>query len=282
MTERAHYPSGEPGTTGREPFEEGRTSEPGLYDGLSGQEGAGGAGGLATDAHGGTIARDTGVRDGEVVGLGGPKDSGLSSSDRDTVGSGPGAGLGAGAAGAGLGAGSAQNQNFGAEHSSAVHGDSYGSRGTGFDKTGNLDQEAHMYESTGAGGPTTGGAANTDKFDTDRSGATGNSYGATDSYPDLQHTESRKGTGGIGGILGTKDSEFTANPSRTGKGAYTDDDARYKTNTDGPSGHSALTGREGTTEHNPVAQTKGNEHGTGANEHEKKGLVEKVKEVFHK
>jgi len=82
--------------------------------------------------------------------------------------------------------------------------------------------------------------------------------------------------------LGTKDSEFTANPSRTGKGAYTDDDARYKTNTDGPSGHSALTGREGTTEHNPVAQTKGNEHGTGANEHEKKGLVEKVKEVFHK
>jgi hypothetical protein len=34
----------------------------------------GGAGGLATDAHGGTIARDTGVRDGEVVGLGGPKE----------------------------------------------------------------------------------------------------------------------------------------------------------------------------------------------------------------
>ena len=45
-----------------------------MYDGLSGQEGAGGAGGLATDAHGGTIARDTGVRDGEVVGLGGPKE----------------------------------------------------------------------------------------------------------------------------------------------------------------------------------------------------------------
>jgi hypothetical protein len=34
----------------------------------------GGAGGLATDAHHGTIARDTGVRDGEVVGLGGPKE----------------------------------------------------------------------------------------------------------------------------------------------------------------------------------------------------------------
>jgi hypothetical protein len=87
----------------------------------------GGAGGLATDAHGGTIARDTGVRDGEVVGLGGPKEvshhstqlvidadcqSGFSSSNQsnqNTVGSGP---------GAGLGAGSAQNQNFGAEHSS--------------------------------------------------------------------------------------------------------------------------------------------------------------------
>lgn len=37
----------------------------------------GGAGGLATDAHDGTIARDTGVRDGEVVGLGGPKDVSL-------------------------------------------------------------------------------------------------------------------------------------------------------------------------------------------------------------
>jgi hypothetical protein len=34
----------------------------------------GGAGGLNLDGHSGTIARDTGVRDGEVVGLGGPKD----------------------------------------------------------------------------------------------------------------------------------------------------------------------------------------------------------------
>jgi len=81
------------------------------------------------------------------------------------------------------------------------HGDSYGSRGSGIDRTGNLDQDAHKYESTGDNGPTTGGAANTDKFDTDRSGATGNSYGATDSYPDLDHTESRKGTGGIGGVV---------------------------------------------------------------------------------
>jgi hypothetical protein len=82
-----------------------------------------------------------------------------------------------------------------------AHGDSYGSRGSGFDKTGNLDQEAHKYESTGAGGPTSSGAANTDKFDTDRSGATGDSYGATDSYPNLEETKSRKGTGGIGGIV---------------------------------------------------------------------------------
>jgi hypothetical protein len=55
------------------------------------------------------------------------------------------------------------------------HGDSYGSRGSGLDKTGHLDQDAHKYESTGAG--------------------------ATDSYPDLEHTKSRKGTGGIGGIV---------------------------------------------------------------------------------
>lgn len=268
MSNRAHYPSGEPGTTGREPFEEGRTSETGKYDGLSGQEGMGGAGGLNLDGHGGTIARDTGVRDGEVVGLGGPKDSDFSSS---------GAGL---TSGSGLGKGASENQNFGAEHSSVAHGDSYGSRGSGFDKTGNLDQEAHKYESTGAGGPTSSGAANTDKFDTDRSGATGDSYGATDSYPNLEETKSRKGTGGIGGILGTTDKEFTANPSRTGKGAYNDDDAHFKDNTDGPSGQTALTGREGTTEHNPVAQAKSNQHGTG-HEGEKKGLMEKVKEVFH-
>jgi hypothetical protein len=30
---------------------------------------------------------------------------------------------------------------------------------------------------------------------------TPNSYGATDSYPDLEETKSRKGTGGIGGIV---------------------------------------------------------------------------------
>jgi hypothetical protein len=147
-----------------------------------------------------------------LLGIDADRQSGFASSNQDHVGSGPGAGLGSGA---GLGAGSAQNQNFGAEHSSVHlplnkkdvadeqvhHGDSYGSRGSGLDKTGHLDQDAHKYESTGAGGPTTGGAANTDKFDTDRSGATGNSYGATDSYPDLEHTKSRKGTGGIGGIV---------------------------------------------------------------------------------
>lgn len=36
--------------------------------------GPSGGSGLATDAHGGTIARDTGVRDGQVVGLAGPTD----------------------------------------------------------------------------------------------------------------------------------------------------------------------------------------------------------------
>jgi hypothetical protein len=56
--------SGEPGSTGREPFEEGDLN--------SGRTGSG----LATDSHGGTIARDTEVRDGQVVGLAGPTDVG--------------------------------------------------------------------------------------------------------------------------------------------------------------------------------------------------------------
>lgn len=73
------------------------------------------------------------------------------------------------------------------------------SRGTAPDRTGNLDQEAHKYESTGARGPTTSGAANTDKFDTTpRSGA---GAGVT-APPTVEQDDShRKGTGGIGGIV---------------------------------------------------------------------------------
>jgi hypothetical protein len=87
-----------------------------------------------------------------------------------------------------------------------THGDSYGARGSGIDRTGPLDQEAHKYESTGAGGPTSSGAAGTDRFDVsrDRSGATGDSYGATDSYPEYKEGEkdaNKKGSGGIGGLV---------------------------------------------------------------------------------
>lgn len=276
-----HYPSGEPGTHGREPFDEGSNDGPGLSDttntvptgagvGSSGLTGGPTGGvGSAMDAHGGTIARDTGKRGDEVVGLGGPKES--SSGAGSTGGA-----LGAGATGAGAGlAGSTVGQNFGEEHSSVRGGNS---SGTAPDRTGNLDQEAHKYEATGSGGPTTSGAANTDKFDTNpRPGA---GAGVT-SPPTVEQDDShRKGTGGIGGILGTTDKEFTANPSRTGQGAYHDSDGRYQTNTSGPAGNTALTGREGTAENNPVAQAQSRSQGGDNATGEKKGLMDKVKDVF--
>lgn len=86
--------------------------------------------------------------------------------------------------------------------SGAGAGEGYGSSGNShsggvrdnIDKTGNLDQHAHKYESTGAGGPTSSGAANTDKFDTGSSGAS--------APPTVEQDDShRKGTGGIGGIV---------------------------------------------------------------------------------
>lgn len=59
--------SGEPGTSGREPFDEGSLTGGNTNTGLGS-----GSSGLAS--HGGTIARDTEVRDGQVVGLAGPTD----------------------------------------------------------------------------------------------------------------------------------------------------------------------------------------------------------------
>ena len=85
--------------------------------------------------------------------------------------------------------------------------------------------------------------------------------------------------------LGTSDKDFTANPDRRGKGAYHDSDGLFKTNTDGPSGHSALTGREGDLEKNPVAQVKSRQEGQHAHAHddkEKPGLVEKIKHAIKK
>ncbi len=60
-------------------------------------------------------------------------------------------------------------------------------------------------------------------------------------------------------------------------------------NTSGPNGHTALTGREGTIEKNPVARAKSRETGepltsdkTTEHGHEKKGLMDKVKDALHK
>lgn len=142
--------------------------------------------------------------------------------------------------------------------------------------------------------------------------------------PHVEQDDShRKGTGGIGGIvsllshrhliilsafsthsadpsyshhpmlsradfiqLGTSDKDFTSNPDRRGKGAYHDSDGLFKTNTDGPSGHTALTGREGDLEKNPVAQSQSRQEGQGQhNAHangEKPGLVEKIKHAIKK
>lgn len=86
---RADSVSGEPGTHGREPFEDDDTNSNQLDVGRAAAAGGGAAvvgrgsgessigqdsGSLASDSHRGTLSRDTERRDGEVVGLGGPKD----------------------------------------------------------------------------------------------------------------------------------------------------------------------------------------------------------------
>lgn len=104
--------------------------------------------------------------------------------------------------------------------------------------------------------------------------------------------------------LGTSDKDFLSNRDRIATGgAYNDDNAHFKSNTSGPGGNSALTGREGTLENNPVAQAQsrgenagataggaGLSHGgqgvgvhEGVDEHgntQKKGILEKVKEAL--
>lgn len=188
--------------------------------------------------------------------------------------------------------------------STSAIGDSYGSNPTGntgrdHDRVGDLAQNSAQYDRTGVDGPTTGGAAGTDRFDTDkgvdRTGATGNSFGARDDYPVHDTTERAEGKskGGLSGVLATSDKDFTGR-DRTGPvgGAYSDTQGNFQGNTSGPGGNSALTGREGNVENNPVAQAKsatdgthssttGTHTGTGAvDEHgepHKAGLMEKVK-----
>ncbi|WVR07254.1 hypothetical protein IAU60_004295 [Kwoniella sp. DSM 27419] len=182
------------------------------------------------------------------------------------------------------------------------------------DRTGNLNQGGAAYETTGTHGVATGGAANTDKFDTDRhhnthGGLTGAS--ATDRLEDnisrSTHNNSkeerhnireaeREGNPSGGGLssLTTTDDEFIGRDRKGGNlGAYADSEGPFKGNTSGPGGNTALTGREGTdSSRNPVAQAAndGKAIGTapagassrpGVDEHahEKKGLMEKVKDA---
>jgi hypothetical protein len=95
--------------------------------------------------------------------------------------------------------------------------------------------------------------------------------------------------------LATSDKDFTGRERLGGtSGAYADTHGRFEGNTTGPSGNTALTGREGNPAHNPVAQAKshGDVSGTGVttqagetatNEHgepHKKGVVDKIKDVL--
>ena len=93
--------------------------------------------------------------------------------------------------------------------------------------------------------------------------------------------------------LGTSDKDFT-NRDRKGTGAYADTHGHFQLNQSGPAGNTALTGREGNPETNPVAQAqaRGDNAGTGATRIEsresldeegkpkKKGFMEKVKEAL--
>lgn len=103
-------------------------------------------------------------------------------------------------------------------------------------------------------------------------------------------------------MFGTADKEFTGESRGTGPaaGAYTDDKGHFKVNTDGPGGNTALTGREGTAENNPVAQAQakaGDTVGSGSNSatatpskgastasqagsEKKKGIFQKIKDAL--
>jgi len=192
--------------------------------------------------------------------------------------------------GTGLGSNSGLGHNTGSDHN----------------RVGELSQDAHRYESTGASGPTTHGAAGTDRFDTGKHhNTTGTGLtGTTDHGLHEGHGREEKGTGGIGGLLTTTDKDFLGNRDRIAKdGAYVDTDKYAQQNTSGPGGNSALTGREGTTSANPVAQAQAHGANVGPNaghqsglshgaagtgvadvdEHgnpKKKGIVEKIKDAI--
>ncbi|WWC70426.1 uncharacterized protein I206_104377 [Kwoniella pini CBS 10737] len=180
------------------------------------------------------------------------------------------------------------------------------------DRTGNLGQDSALYERTGPGGPVTGGAAGTDRFDSDRHHTRGSDIAGTtpasnttdDSGTGEHGRENLSRTSGAGGILGTSDKDFVGRDRKAGTGAlgaYADESGPFKGNTSGPGGNTALTGREGTnpSADNPVARAKsaGQEVGSapeGTSTHpgvaqdisaehetgEKKSLFQKIKDAI--
>ncbi|ODO08013.1 hypothetical protein I350_03596 [Cryptococcus amylolentus CBS 6273] len=167
--------------------------------------------------------------------------------------------------------------------------------GASTDKVGKQGQNAAAYERSTTEGPVTGGAAGTDRFDTDKSssshggvkgaaagaaaGAAGgaatgqvlfhinrdckthNYDGTTGSHSGLSGSEdpNKQQSGGAKGIFTTSDKDFTNN-ERLGKGAYEDSNAAVQNNTSGPGGNPALTGREGNSRTNPVSGETGLSH----------------------
>lgn len=323
-----HYVSGEPNTTGREPFEdEGRLGNVGA--GSNNQQLSGGIGSVGSGRTGGTGQDLTGSTGGVGVGSG----AGLGSSGDTSYGEGhrdiaPGAAHSHGATGQGSTHGQGHGQDYsssggapvgtatgtgasqavGGEHHGHHHhghhtdsvpgpgstkptGEGYGGigaadTGSHVDRVGPQGQGQAAYERTSGDGPATRGAAGTDRFDTGPAGA---SHGSAEGQDTSQRAPG-KSSGGVGGVLGTSDKDFTGRERQGGTmGAYADSHGPVEGNTSGPKGHTALTGREGNLDENPVAQAKSRETGstttaTGSSnaghEGEHKGFMDKVKDAF--
>ncbi|WWD17521.1 hypothetical protein CI109_101962 [Kwoniella shandongensis] len=356
--------SGAPGTTGREPFEDGTRTVPtgsGAYTGAAGAgfgdnntSGLTGQGHHHDHHHGHSHAVGAECNEGTTGLTGGVAGSGGRGFDEniertegrhhhDTTGSRTGAhipgvndggsaenkaGLLSGGVAHGVGAHGAGGHHD--DHIRHHGGETDRPTGQGYDnnnltdsrdrtgdRTGNLGQGSAAYERSTNTGPVTGGAAGTDRFDSDRHH--GSSHGSGITGSNLTHESTRQAekhlgpesSGGGAGVFGTSSSEFTGQDrDRKGGilGAYADSEGAFKGNTTGPSGHSALTGREGNLDNNPVHQAKSNlgGHGTsgetagfddhtkhttsstggthttphGTGEEHKKGIVEKIKDML--
>ncbi|KAK4684457.1 hypothetical protein P7C73_g5720, partial [Tremellales sp. Uapishka_1] len=264
------YNSGGPTTTGREPFETPYGDNTQSNTGAGTGTGVGTGANQPTTGQYGEIGREGNVgvvggeghhhhhhhkhHEGQTTGVpGGQKTHGADHVHDEFCGH---ERSGLGAAG----------QSYGADH---VHDndcghlpkDGLGKEGNiGFDRTtrvGDLEQNMSNYETTGSRGPTTEGAAGTDRFDVDRSSSGAPGYG-NESYIEQPGQTGQKSSAveGVRSAFTTSDKEFT-NRGETGTGAYQDTDRTFNSNTSGPGGNSALTGREGNFEKNPVSGVTG-------------------------